>query len=152
MKLTLTKKTKIIQGKQGYTLEPLPDGSINVNAVISVGLNTPIDIRAATSVNLNPTTYTEIFKYVLPAFPVKLQEVMVCFSGMSSHFILEFFDGATTTNIREYWLSIHSNPFVERFGSEIVVPNSTGAYLRFMAKLNGAGQDGVGYAALNGYR
>jgi len=151
MKLVLTKKTKMIQGQKGHLLDIKPDGSINVNAVISVGANTPVDIRPVDMVDLNPLTYTEIVKYIFPFnTKIKIQEVMVSLLGMSGHFVLEYYNGTDTEIIRQYWVG-HPAPFTETFGSEIILDFSIGAYLRWIAKLNGVGQQGKGYAIINGY-
>ena len=151
MRLFLTKKTKMIQGKKGHILDVKPDGSINVNATLSVGLNTPVDVVPLSSVTLNPVTYTEICKYMLPVgFDFKLQQMTVTLEGMSGHFVLEFFDGTNTSIVREYFIGNYI-PFTEKLGTEKIFPYSVGSYLAFKGKLNGVGHTGRGYAVINGY-
>ncbi len=152
MTMDLTKKTKMVQGQSGDILDIKPDGSINVNAVISVGLKTPVDIRPAPSLDLNPVTYVEIVKYLtVPGKPLKIQELTVSLLGMSGHFVLEYYNGTITETIREYWLNNPSAPFTERLGTELSIPHTPDAYVRWTARLNGVGQEGKGYAIINGY-
>lgn len=151
MRLFLTKKTKMIQGKKGHILDVKPDGSINVNAILSVGSNTPVDIHPTASVALNHLNFTEICKYMLPVgFNFNLQQTMVTLEGMSGHFVLEFFDGTNLSIVREYFIGNYI-PFTEKFGTEKIFPYTVGSYLAFKAKLNGVGHTGRGYAIINGY-
>jgi len=152
MNLDLTKKTKIIQGTSGHTLAVNADQSINVNAVNSAGVNTPIDVRPPTSVALVETGYTEIVKYphIDPAKIFQLLQIMVSFVGFSSHFVVEHYDGVTTRVLREYWLNVQI-PFSENLGVPIPIAGSTGGYIRVIAKMNGVNQTGKGYAIINGY-
>lgn len=152
MNLDLTKKTKIIQGTSGHTLAVNADQSINVNAVNSAGVNTPIDVRPLTSVALIESSYTEIVKYphTDPAKVFQLLQIMISFVGFSSHFVVEHHDGVTTKVIREYWMNVQI-PFSENLGVPIPIVGSTGGYIRVIAKMNGVNQTGKGYAIINGY-
>lgn len=151
MRLFLTKKTKMIQGQKGHILDVKPDGSINVNATLSVGTYTALEIKPIASTNLTQTDYTEIFKYfLLPGMKFRIQEIMVTLEGMSGHFVLEFFDGSNLSLVRQYWIGNYI-PFTERFGTELIFEYQVGSYIRMSAKLNGVGHTGRGYGIVNGY-
>jgi len=149
--LDTSKKTKMLIGQDGHLLLVREDGSINVNVVIDVGSQTPLDIKPPQRVPLD-SIYTEIVKYQIPVGKqFNILKIIMTVGGFASHFIMEHFDGTDTHTLRECWPNLQKPDYLETGGIPLSVQHTTGAYVRIIGKMEGVNQTGFGYAIINGY-
>ena len=112
----------------------------------------PVDVRSTGFITLNNSTFTDILVYNLASGEtLSLGEVLVSLQGAFAHFIIEYDNGTTTTNVREYLINQMNPTFPETFKQDIPLAYvGAGSKITIKAKMIGVGQTGKGYGALNG--
>jgi len=151
MHLSIKKITKIIRGRNGNTIEPNPDGSVNV--VIVSPPTELVDVSSIDWVNVPPDdSYHEICKYTLNSGEtIYIKQLTLALVGMMAQFRLRVHT-QTDDFPRRYTLSTQQNTFSETIEKPIPVVYEAGSYISVEAKMLGVNQQGQAFAALNCYK
>lgn len=141
----------MIQGQAGHVLVVNPDGSINV--VISSGEGgASAEARSASFIDINNSSFTTLATLTIPVDKTfHLKEICITLQGFSAQFVVEYFDGTTTTTLRYYILNTQQSTFTELLGNSLPLPYvGVGSSVTIKALMLGVNQDGKAFGVING--
>jgi len=148
----IRKKTKIVIGKNGYTVEPNADGSLNVN-VISSTTYIVVDEKPADYIDVDELAWKDIIKYFIPMnSEFYLKELLVNLRGFNADFEVSIYDGTQPEYIfRKYNLNTQQSNFCELLGTPFSIDwNAQNPYVIIRCKMNGKNQQGKAFGVING--
>jgi len=151
--IKISKRSRIIVGRNGAVLRVNADGSINAVIQESAGVDT-VEARTEEPEVIDETDWVILAQLDgVENQPIFLKEVFLSLAGMMGEFRLESFSGEVVTLVRRFVLSTQQSSFSEVFGSPLsIVWAEDGAGVRMRARMLGKNQTGTAWAALNGFR